>query len=443
MTRRSTWFRIADRVAIPLCLLAAAPLASAADWPQWRGPRGDSTCEETGLPLRWSEADGVVWKTALPAWGASTPVTWKDAVFVTTQQDDKLLFVKLNKRSGQIEWTREVGSGVANRKDAATKGAGSRSAQKFHDLHNMASPSPTTDGRRVVAHFGNGDLAAYDFSGKQLWKRNLQNDHGTYTIWWGHANSPVLYKDVVITVCMQDSLVDLGADPVPSYVVAHDLKTGEQRWKTMRMTSAQAEACDSYTTPIFHESAGRTEMILVGADLVDAYDPATGKQLWFYPGLAKSRTITGPAIGHGMVFLTQGMRGPMHAVKLGGRGQLAADAAVWTHDQSTPDSPCPVVSGDLLFTITDNGIAQCFDARTGKLHWRERIAGDYKASPLAADGRIYFLSTRGLTTVVAAKPQFEKLAENQLNADTLASFAVSDGRIFIRGRDALYCLGAK
>jgi outer membrane protein assembly factor BamB len=441
MTCRSNWLAVVGRVAVVSCWLRFGSPSHAADWPQWRGPHGDSTSDETGLPLRWSDDAGIVWKAKLPAWGTSTPAIWGDAVFVTTQQDEKLLLLKLSKRSGEVEWTREVGGGVANRKEAAKKGASSRSAQKFHDLHNMASPSPVTDGRRMIAHFGNGDLAAYDFAGKQLWKRNLQQDHGSYTIWWGHANSPVVHRDLVISVCMQDSLVDLGADPVPSYVVAHDLNSGELRWKTMRMTNAKAEECDSYTTPIFHESAGRVEMILVGGDQVDAYDPATGQQLWFLPGLAKSRIITGPAIGHGMVFLTQGMRGPMHAVKLGGRGKLTADASVWKHDQSTPDSPCPVVAGDLLFTVTDNGIAQCFDARTGKLHWRERIAGDYKASPLAADGRIYFLNTRGLTTVITAQPQFEKLAENQLSTETLASFAVSDGRIFVRGRDAMYCLG--
>src|SRR5262249_23284990 len=161
----------------------------------------------------------------------------------------------------------------------------------FHELHNMASPSPATDGERVIVHFGNGDLAAYDFEGHRLWHRNLQKDHGTYTIWWGHANSPVLYKDLVIAVSMQDSLADLQDEPVTSYVVAYGKQTGEQKWKTLRMTKAKAEECDSYTTPLLRRTQDRTELVVAGADDIDAYDPATGQRLWFLNGLAKGRTI--------------------------------------------------------------------------------------------------------------------------------------------------------
>ena len=167
------------------------------------GPRGDSTSQQTGLPVTWSRETGVAWKTPLPEWGSSTPAIWDDAVFVTTQQDDNLLVLKLDRRTGAIEWTQKVGQGTTPRTGPK------REKQKFHQLHNLASPSPVTDGKLVVVHFGNGDLAAYDFAGKLHWRRNLQEDYGTYTIWWGHANSPVLYRDLVISVCMQDSLADL------------------------------------------------------------------------------------------------------------------------------------------------------------------------------------------------------------------------------------------
>jgi outer membrane protein assembly factor BamB len=305
----------------------------------------------------------------------------------------------------------------------------------------MASPSPATDGEVVVVHFGNGDLAAYDFAGKKLWGRNLQKDHGAYTIWWGHANSPVLWKDLVISVCMQDSLDDLQKVPAPSYVVAHDRRTGELKWKTMRMTGATKEACDAYTTPIFRRVGDREELIVMGGNQLDAYDPATGKQLWFFKGITGNRVITGPTLGDDVVYATGGQRKTMFALKLGGTGELREQSVLWREEKSTPDSPTPVVYRGLLFWATDDGFAVCLDAKTGELKWRERLTGDHKASPVAADGRVYFLNRAGKCTVVAASDRFEKLAENQIDDETTASMAVSDGRLYIRGRKALYCIG--
>lgn len=418
-------------------LLAGQGMAAADHWPQWRGPAGTSVCLEKNLPLRWSETEGLSWKCSLPGEGSSTPCVWGDAVFLTCQQDDKLLFLRINKADGKIAWTQEVG------KSSPRRGSAKRREHTFHRLHNMASPSPATDGQVVVVHFGNGDLAAYDFAGKKLWQRNLQNDHGPYTIWWGHANSPVLYKDLVISVCMQDSLDDLEKQASPSYLVAHDKRTGEQMWKTPRMTGVHAEDCDSYTTPIFRPTPDGVEMIVMGANQIDAYDPATGKQLWYLPGLQGSRTITGPTLAHDMVFSTEGKRGAMVAVKLGGKGKLGLDAIAWKHPQSTPDTPCPVVWQDLIFWVTDDGFASCHDARTGTPKWKERLQGDYKPSPLAADGKIYFWSTKGKCTIVAASPKFEILAENQLADESTASPAVSDGKIFVHGKKSLYCIGGK
>jgi outer membrane protein assembly factor BamB len=417
-------------------MVLSAVLAPAGNWPQWRGPTGDSVSTETGLPLEWSEAKGVVWKCPLPGEGASTPAVWGDAIFATCQKGDDLLLVKINKSSGKVEWQRTVGSGALVRKTEKPRGE-----QKFHNLHNLASPSPVTDGQRVFAHFGNGDLAAYDFDGKQLWQRNLQKDHGAFTIWWGHASSPVLYKDLIITVCMQDSLGDLQAKAVDSYIVAHDQKTGELRWRTLRNTRATAEECDAYTTPIFHEADGKVEMIVMGGRQLDGYDPATGKQLWYLPLLIGNRTITGPTLAGGMVYATCGMRKDLVAVKLGGTGELPESAVAWRTTDSTPDSPTPVVSKGLLFVVSDNGIARCLDAKTGTEKWKERLQGDYKASPLAADGRIYFVSLAGRCMVVAASEKFEKLADNQLDDATIASPAVADGKLYLRGKKALYCIG--
>jgi outer membrane protein assembly factor BamB len=417
-------------------------LAPAGNWPQWRGPTSDGVSTETGLPLHWSETEHVLWKCPLPEFGASTPAIWANAIFVTTQQGNDLLLLKINKSSGQIEWTQKVGTGAPSRQPLRRKNDEERREQKFHDLHNMASPSPVTDGERVVVHFGNGDLACYDFGGKRLWIHNLQKEHGTYSIWWGHANSPVLCHDLVINVCMQDSLADLSGDNRDSYLVAYDLRTGEQRWKSLRKTEAKAEECDSYTTPLLRAAKGRTELIVVGADWIDGYDPDTGKQLWYLPGQRKARTITGPALGPGLVFATQGMKGPLLAVRLGDNGKLGDDAVAWKTTKRTPDSCCPVVWDDLLFWVSDDGFAVCRDARTGEVKWEERLSGQYKASPLAAEGRIYFLNLAGKCTVVKAAARFERLAESTIQDETIASPAVSDGRIFLRGRKALYCIQA-
>jgi outer membrane protein assembly factor BamB len=426
-----------------LATLTLAGAVGAGHWPQWRGPNGDGVSDETGLPLKWDEKTNVVWKCPL-AEGASSPAIWDNAIFVTTQDGDALALVKIIKKKGEVEWSRKVATAALPEKSPPRGKTGDeRRHQKFHKFHNMASPTPVTDGEVVIAHFGNGELAAYDFDGKQLWARNLQKDLGEYTIWWGHANSPVLYKDLVISVCMQDSLADLGGDISPSYVIAHDKRTGEKKWKTERMTPAKAEHCDSYTTPIFHKTKNGVEMILMGGEQIDAYEPATGKQLWYLPGVEGNRVITGPTLSGDLLYVTRGMRGPLFALKLGGEGKLTFDAIAWQATEKTPDSPSPVVWKDLVFFISDDGNAHCVDAKTGAEKWTKRFSGDFKASPIAADGRIYFLNMAGKCTVVAASATYEKLAENQVDDDTVASPAVSDGKFYLRGRKALYCIGEK
>ncbi len=249
-----------------------------------------------------------------------------------------------------------------------------------------------TNGRVVVVHFGDGDLAAYTLAGEQLWKRNLQEDHGPYTIWWGHANSPVIYNDLVISVCMQDSLAGVIDPPSASYVVAHELKSGEVRWKTMRMTGAKAEQCDAYTTPVLRYHYGdrwyprypikvgspirkviMKELVVMGGNQIDAYDPENGKQTWFLPGIVGGRTVTGPTIGNdGVIYATQGMKGPLLAVKPGdgNGGELrASEHVAWSNDKGTPDSATPVIVDGGLFTVTDDGI------RGAMTPTRERSAG--------------------------------------------------------------------
>ena len=416
--------------------------AAAENWPQWRGPDHDGTSHETGLPVAWAEQSGLAWKCRLPEWGDSTPVIWGDAIFLTSHtEDEKLLLLKISAETGRIEWTRQVGTGTADRAPPGKKSGDWRGRQVFHATQNLATPSAVTDGELVICHFGNGDLAAYDFEGNQLWRRNLQEDHGRYTIWWGHANSPVLYEDLVISACMQDSCRDVPGGPSLSYLVAHYKRTGTRKWFVTRPTDAPAENADAYTTPVLHRTGQGVEMIVMGGQILDAYDPATGRRLWHLGNLVGNRVIPSPVVGRGMVFATQGMRRDLLAVRLGGSGELSRKDVVWKYTQGTSDSPTPVVWGNLVFMIANNGVARCLDAETGRLYWKQRLKGHYRASPLAADERVYFLNMEGRTTVVAASSRYDRLTENELEDQTIATPAVSGKRIYIRGHKWLYCVG--
>jgi outer membrane protein assembly factor BamB len=434
---------------LALCILCGslaytcvATQSQAENWPQWRGPRGNGVSRESSVPVFWSEEREIAWKCPLPEWGDSTPAIWDDSVFVTSHTNDgQLLLLHIGARSGAVLWTKQVGS------DSAPRGDVQRRRQQFHALHNLATPSPVTNGKVVVVHFGNGDVAAYDFNGGQLWKRNLQADYGPYTIWYGHANSPVIFDDMVISVCLQDSLADLQEKPVQSYIAAHDLATGRQRWKTPRMTGAPAEEADAYTTPLQVNVDGQPQLVVMGGNQLDAYDPRTGKQLWFVPGLAGGRTVTSPTVLDNLIFATRGKRGPLFAIPVAGpspRGESVERSRrdiVWTDSQGTPDSCSPVAHALLLFTVTDDGIGRCYDAKTGKLKWKERLSGEYKASPVLVDGRVLFLNTTGMCTIVSASSRFDKLVENQLDDETLASPAIAHEHIYLRGRKTLYCIG--
>jgi outer membrane protein assembly factor BamB len=411
-------------------------LAGAADtvspehvWPQWRGPTGDSVAPGRGLPTHWSRTENVVWKTALPGWGNSTPAIWQDALFVTTQDKDRLLLLRLDRRTGQIVWQREAGRGTPRRKGAVGNG-------RFHDEQNMATPSPVTDGRHVWAHFGNGDLACYDFAGTQVWALNLAQQHGPYTIWWGHANSPVLAGDLLISVCVQDP-----KGGGQSYVVAHDKATGMQRWLVKRDTGAKAEPADSYTTPVLYRHNGRTEVIVFGGNVLDAYDPVTGQKLWQCLVFQGNRVISGPTLAGDTVYAIQGMKGPLYAVQAGGNGDVTASHVRWKYAGGTPDAASPLVVNGLVFLATNAGAAICLDTATGQELWKERLGDGFRASPLAAGGKVYFLSKEGKATVVEAARTFRQVAQTDLEEDIVASPAAAGGDLFLRTKGHVYRIG--
>lgn len=206
------------------------------------------------------------------------------------------------------------------------------------------------------------------------------------------------------------------------------------------MTGAPAEQADSYTTPLVVSRNGARQLIVMGGNQVDGYDPRTGKQLWYLDKIAGGRTVTGPTVADNLLVVTQGQKGPMLGIELGKQGELSRRDVAWKFSSGTPDTCSPVAWNRLLFTIADDGIARCFDLASGNLKWKNRLPGSYKASPIAADGRIYFLNTEGTATVISATSYFDKLTENELDDETIASPAASDGRIYIRGRRHLYCI---
>jgi outer membrane protein assembly factor BamB len=398
-------------------------------WPQWRGPTQDGISPSTDLPVRWSKTDNIVWKKSLPGKGNSTPAIWKDALFVTAQEGDRLLLLRLDRVDGKVVWQRQVGTGTPSYEGPPGPG-------RFHNEHNMASPSPVTDGKHVWVHYGNGDLACYDFAGERVWGFNLTDRLGKYTIWWGHANSPCLAGDLLISVCIQDP-----KGGGQSYLVAHDKRTGEEKWRVPRDTGAKSEPADAYTTPLLYRQGGRLELIVFGGNVLDAYDPATGERLWQCRAFKGNRVISSPTIAGDTVYAVQGMKGPVVAVRAGGSGDVTDTHVRWKYAGPTPDSASPVVANGLVFLATNEGVSVCLDVQTGKEQWRQRMGGSFRASPLAAGNKVYFFGKGGVTTVVEVAREFRVIAESDLGEETMASPAAAGGDLFLRTEGYLYRIG--
>jgi outer membrane protein assembly factor BamB len=406
------------------CLLLTAP-AAAADWPQWRGPQWTGASPETGLPTKWSATENVAWSVDLPGHSAATPIVSGDAVYVTAPQGDVVHLLRLDRRDGRTVWTRAIGPAAGH----------------AHRKHNMASPSPVTDGRNVYAMTGAGVLTAFASDGRELWTRDFPKEYGAFGLNWGYASSPLLLDGVLVVPVLHGMKTD-----DPSYVVAVDAATGKNRWKVERPTPAVQEAPDAYTTPTFVKAGGRTEIVVTGGDVVTAHDPATGRELWRSSGLNPTgdpwyRIVASPVPLDGMVIAPTRVK-PMLALRAGGRGDVTASHRVWSYDAG-PDVPTPATDGTHLYVVSDKGLVSCLDAKTGQvLYGPQRIAmGTYSASPVVADGKVYVTSEDGLTTVLKAGPRFEVLGENALGDTTLATPAVAGGQIFVRTSKKLYCLG--
>ena len=403
------------RIALLLLLAPNGFAASAEDWPQFRGPTGQGHSAERGVPVEWSESRHVVWKTPVPGLGWSSPVVAGRRVWVTTGVKD---------RGGSLRalaYDVETGREVVNVEVFRT-----RSSEATNPKNSRASPTPIIEGDRVYVHFGADGTAGLTTAGDIVWKARFEYDsqHGS-------GGSPVLYGDLLIFSCD-------GADQ--AFIVALDKKTGKVRWKTSRRQPWD----QAYSTPLVVRVGDRDELVSVGAYRTAAYDPLTGREIWRVEYRDGFSNVPRPVYGHGLVYIATGFQQPsLLAVRADGAGDVTKTHIAWTLRRGAPLTPSPLLVGDELYVVNDAGIASCLNARTGEPYWVQRLdGGGYSASPVFADGRIYFSSEEGVTTVIAPEKMFRRLATNSLDGATLASIAVSNGSIFVRTNSHLYRIGS-
>ena len=405
-----------------LLLLLRVDVAQAQDWPEFRGPTGQGHSSERDLPLEWSESRNLAWKTVVPGTGWSSPVVGRGRVWLTTAiqagEGRRSSAVSLRVLAFDVATGREV----VNVEIVRVERPG-----YINSKNSRASPTPILSGDRVYVHFGADGTAALTTSGDVLWRTRLG-----YESQHGNGGSPALYGDLLI--------VNIDGDSPEAYVAALDARTGKVRWKTRR----RVPFAQAYTTPLVIRVGDREQIVSVGAFRTVAYDPLSGREIWRVSYDDGFSNVPRPVYGHGLVYIVSGWTSPprLLAVRPDGTGDVTRTHVAWTLRRGVPYISSPLLVGDELYVVNDNGILTCLDARTGTSHWQQRLGGNYAASPVFADGRIYFQSEEGVTTVIAAGREFRRLASNQLDGAMLASMAVSGGSLFIRTDTHLYRLSA-
>jgi outer membrane protein assembly factor BamB len=399
-------------------------VAHAENWPGWRGPRGDGTSIEKGLPLTWSETHNVRWKIPLPGKGHSSPIVWGDRVFLTTCIEDKgeRVLICLDRRDGSILWQRVVLVAPLEKK---------------HPLNSYASATPVTDGRHVWVAFlayPNMQVACYDFNGKMVWMRSP----GKLLSIHGFCSSPILHKNLVILNGDQDA---------EAYLVALDKDTGTERWRVDRPNRTR-----SYCTPLLIHAKNKpdvTQLVLSGSKCVAAYDADTGKRLWILDGPTE-QYVASLVFLDDVLFLTTGFP-EFHLMGISpeGEGNITRSKYIrWhiPHKINGRDGasyvPSPIAAGGYFYVVSDTGYVSCLEPQTGKRLWKKKLARHVSASPVLADGHLYFVDDDAVTYVLKADGQFTVLHQNKLDDECYASPAVSQGQLFIRGLHNLYCIGA-
>ena len=406
-------FFLAQAVCLSLVLSSAG---AAENWPGWRGPRGDGSIDGSpNLPVKWSVPENVIWKTSLPGRGHASPVIWQDRIFVVeaVKETQQRVLISLDRKNGKILWQKTVLKAPL---------------EHIHTLNSFASSTPATDGEMVYVSFLDDKqmfVAAYDFDGKEIWEKRP----GVFKSTHGYCASPILWKDKVIINGDHDG---------EAYIVALDRATGETIWKTNRPNKTR-----SYCTPIIRGIDGRNQMILSGSKSVASYDPDTGKQHWVIDGPTQQYVASIVYNGKNL-FMTCGFP-ERHLLSIDprGSGNVTETHVAWRTTDDCSYVPSPVLVGQYLLMISDKGVASCYIADTGEKLWKEKLPKRHSASLIAANGLAYFLSDKGIMTVVKPGKTFEMVAQNQLGEETDASPAVYDGKFYLRGDKHLYCIGSK
>jgi len=412
-----------------LAVVGMALMASAAradNWPQWRGPTHDGISTEKGIATEWDEKKNVLWKVKMPGMGSSTPVVWDKHIFVTSEKGSDLVLVCVG-TDGKEKWERKLGSG----NKSARGGEG-----------NSASPSCCTDGKYVWAYVGTGDLACFDFEGKEIWKINAQDRYGQFKYDFGMHSTPVLHGDHLYFQVI---------NPGGQWVVSLEKATGKEVWKVKRESDGVAECLHSYASVTLWKKGDKATLISHGNDYTLGHDLKDGKEIWRVADLNPKegydrtlRFVATPVASADLIVIPSAKKGPLvglspeatGTIKRGEKGEL------WRY-KSTTDVPSPVIHDGLVYVARENGQVHCLDAKTGKEHYTERTVNDrHRASPVFVNGHLYMTAREGTVTVIKGGTKFEILSKNKLPDQITASLAISNGRIYIRGWDYLYCIGS-
>ena len=440
-----------QRIALTvLMVIVPCVLAHADDWPQWRGPDGNGVSQETGLPVTWGKDTNIAWRARLGGQGISSPIVSGDLVIVTSQVGRGDVrpgnHPTLGGRGGEFPEEQSMGGaadeGVVFLVEAYHRADGRRlwqyrlaavrTAETLPEVHfktNLANPSPSTDGERIYAWFGTGQLVAVDFKGKLVWEKHLAKEYGSYAITWGHSSSPTLYGNTLILLCDHDPA---------SYLLALDKLTGKQVWKADR-----GKGLRSYSTPLVVSGPQGDELVVNSSARLEGYDPKTGNRLWYYDE-PNQFPIQVPSFGGGVIYAGRGYRsGPYMAISPGGRGDIAGTAnLLWHVPTGAPYVSSLVQYQGVVYLASDAGILQAADAKTGKRLFQGRTGGNlYTATPIAGDGKVYFLSESGETVVLKASREFEILARNRLEGRFLASPLIANGLLVLRSDNELIAVG--
>ncbi len=396
--------------------------ASLADnWSSFRGKNGQGISPETNLPLHWTATDNIRWKTEIPGEGWSSPIVHDGAVYLTTATEDgsSCRIISLNSKTGIINWNAQV-----HRQEPGAK----------RKQNSYATPTPVTDGNRIYAVFADGTVVAVDRRGKLVWKNQEVRFHSLH----GLGASPILSNGRVVMPFDGSSRDQKEVGwKVPwdqAVLLAIDSNTGKTVWRGKRGASRVG-----HVTPITTNDG--KHVISAAGDRVQAFESNTGKLVWSVYSQGEGVTPT-PALGDGIIFTSSGFEEPtIRAIRLNGEGDVTDTHIEWEQKKGVPAMPSPLLVGPHLYTITRDNILYCIAVSNGEIVWNKRLDGTHSASPVFADGRIYILSETGNTMVIQPGAKFVELANNPLDEKCLASMAVSDGQLFIRGIKHLFCIG--